>query len=582
MTKPVYEIGLVLSGAISAGAYSAGVMDFIIEALDAYDAAKTRPDWDGPTHDVRIPIMGGASAGGMTAAIAALHAFHKPEHVWPGQPLPEPAANRLYSSWVRDIDISRLLETTDLDGDNWEKGLRSLLCCDVIDEIVAKAFTLSGAQRQPKWVGRGGDGVLRVVFTLTNLRGVPYSFQLFGSNDARRYGMLNHGDYLDFAVGVGPNGAPGAYALDIRQTNTGDWDLYRAGAKATGAFPIGLAPRFISRKATDYWSSLRVGVEHDAGFTPVYPDEWVKTVEPYDFVSADGGTIDNEPLELVRRYLAGPTGRNERSAERADRSVIMISPFPNLQKTTYEGRGERIVDIAPRLLSTLIDQARFKPDELILAENERVYSRYMIAPERPGNNNPESKLYPIACGVLGGFGGFLHESFRHHDYLLGRRNAQAFLRANFSLPVVNPLFSEFPVDWHKKWLVRDIDSGALRLHEMEIGPPQPGLPIIPLTPELLKEIVIGEADWPKPQLLENDRPAARALKAKIDTRAGRVVDVLVDHDLRDMISGWFGWAKRQGAKYFGADILSTKFKEAVFGPGGAIDSVRNAFYPTKF
>jgi Patatin-like phospholipase len=581
MTKPVYEIGLVLSGAISAGAYSAGVMDFLIEALDAYEAAKARPDWDGPTHDVRIPIMGGASAGGMTAAIAALHAFHKPEHVWPGRPLPEPAANRLYSSWVRDIDISRLLETSDLDGDNWQRGLRSLFCCDVIDEIVSNAFKLAGEQRQPNWVGRGGDRVLRVFLTLTNLRGVPYSFQLFGSDDARRYGMLNHGDYLDFSVGVGPNGAPGSYALDIRNTDTADWELYRTGAKATGAFPVGLASRFISRKETDYWRSLRVGIERDAGFTPVYPDDWAQTVRPYEFVSVDGGTIDNEPLELVRRHLAGPAGRNERSAEKADRSVIMISPFPNLQKTTHEGRGERIIDIAPRLLSTLIDQARFKPDELILAEDERVYSRYMIAPEREGNNNPESKLYPIACGVLGGFGGFLHESFRHHDYLLGRRNAQAFLRANFSLPVVNPLFAEFPAAQHEKWLVRDIVGGALRMHDTAAGP-QPGLPIIPLTPELLTPIEIGAADWPRPQLLDNDQPAARALGAAIDTRAARVVGALVDHDLKDMLSGWFGGLKRMGARYFGADILSTKFKAAVFGPGGAIENVKSAFFPTEF
>lgn len=140
MSVPTYEIGVVLSGAISAGAYSAGVMDFLIEALDAYEAAKSRPDWDGPTHDVRIPIMAGASAGGMTAAIAALHTFRRPDHVWPGQAPPADTRNRLYSSWVRDIDILRLLETTDLDGAKASSGVKSALCCDVIDEIVTNAF----------------------------------------------------------------------------------------------------------------------------------------------------------------------------------------------------------------------------------------------------------------------------------------------------------------------------------------------------------------------------------------------------------------------------------------------------------
>jgi hypothetical protein len=35
-----FDIGLVLAGAISAGAYSAGVVDFLIEALDAWEDAK--------------------------------------------------------------------------------------------------------------------------------------------------------------------------------------------------------------------------------------------------------------------------------------------------------------------------------------------------------------------------------------------------------------------------------------------------------------------------------------------------------------------------------------------------------------
>ena len=50
---PTFEIGFVLAGAISAGCYSAGVMDFIIEALDDYYAEKDKPGWNGPKHDVQ-------------------------------------------------------------------------------------------------------------------------------------------------------------------------------------------------------------------------------------------------------------------------------------------------------------------------------------------------------------------------------------------------------------------------------------------------------------------------------------------------------------------------------------------------
>ena len=35
-----FEIGLVMGGAVSAGAYTAGVLDFLFETLDAWEAAK--------------------------------------------------------------------------------------------------------------------------------------------------------------------------------------------------------------------------------------------------------------------------------------------------------------------------------------------------------------------------------------------------------------------------------------------------------------------------------------------------------------------------------------------------------------
>ena len=37
-----FEIGLVMAGAISAGAYTAGVIDFLIQALDEYEKAKIK------------------------------------------------------------------------------------------------------------------------------------------------------------------------------------------------------------------------------------------------------------------------------------------------------------------------------------------------------------------------------------------------------------------------------------------------------------------------------------------------------------------------------------------------------------
>jgi hypothetical protein len=71
--------------------------------------------------------------------------------------------------------------------------------------------------------------------------------------------------------------------------------------------------------------------------------------------------------------------------------------------------------------------------------------------------NTEALKYPIASGALGGFSGFLHESFRQHDYLLGQRNAQAFLRWNFALPETNVLFADFKARTDQ-WYVRNADG----------------------------------------------------------------------------------------------------------------------------
>ena len=71
---------------------------------------------------------------------------------------------------------------------------------------------------------------------------------------------------------------------------------------------------------------------------------------------------------------------------------------------------------------------------------------------------------PIASAVLGGFGGFLHHSFRRHDYLLGRRNAQAFLKWGFALPETNPLFDDFKVgreDWYVRKAGTDESRGTV-------------------------------------------------------------------------------------------------------------------------
>jgi hypothetical protein len=103
-----FELGIVMAGAVSGGAYTAGVMDFLIEALDAWENAKNDGQ-DVPSHDVRIKVMTGTSAGAMNTALAAVMLNEDFEHV---REVPAPpgaaAKNKAYKSWVVDIDIKKM------------------------------------------------------------------------------------------------------------------------------------------------------------------------------------------------------------------------------------------------------------------------------------------------------------------------------------------------------------------------------------------------------------------------------------------------------------------------------------------
>jgi predicted acylesterase/phospholipase RssA len=62
-----YEIALVMAGAISAGAYTAGVVDYLLEALMHYQKVRKQFAEDHPgksLHNVQIRVISGASAGG--------------------------------------------------------------------------------------------------------------------------------------------------------------------------------------------------------------------------------------------------------------------------------------------------------------------------------------------------------------------------------------------------------------------------------------------------------------------------------------------------------------------------------------
>lgn len=519
-----FELGLCMAGAVSAGAYTAGVLDLLIEALDAFAAEKARRQAAGeaPLHEVRLAVLGGASAGGMCAALGAVFLDAAFPHVTPGADAAAKAANPLYDAWVRRIDMRRLLGTDDLE----DGRIASALDCLVLDEIVE---TLLDARQDMAAAARPWlADPLRVMLTLANLRGVPYALR-FGGEGFSHF-MWRHADYLRFVVPRGARGqaGPDETLLDrFRPRGDPMRELFKAATLGTGAFPAALRPRVIRRPRDDYAfrallhprSRLAEEIDPTVDPLPVWarecmPDWDEGAAEEYRMLCVDGGAMDNEPIELVRRALAGWNGRNPRAGREADRAVILVDPFANKEQPGPDGEVGLVGAILP-LFNALVRNSRFKAEDLALAASPDTYSRFLIAPSRgvrwraPG---------AIAAGYLGGFMGFFSEAYRHHDFMLGRRNARSFLMRHLVLPMGNPLFAG------GRWSQADVGRHLVRRTP---DGPEDHLPVVPLFGRLARrdDPAADDAVEPMPAWPAG-RFNAKDIAGPIAERAHRVAELV--------------------------------------------------------
>lgn len=583
-SRPCFQIGLTMAGAISAGAYSAGVVDFLLEALDAIEdvragnAARVKALTEGnhagmkpvfdPPHEVQISTMSGTSAGSMVTAIVATILGTRVAPVGPTRKATDAGAtgNPLYDAWVQDIHYDKLLSIGDLAGG---AHVLSLLNSDQLGAIVAQTLRFAS---HDDYVRPYVAEAFPVYFCISNLRGVRYSLQLnVDRGVASEYQMSLHADWMGFNWSKDALEREGLVSVAPAATQDA-WTTLGNAALASGAFPIGLASRDLKRRFVDYiqrdWfipgALLPPTRRLDANGNPVMPADspqsWVshageyEKIPPldkatdfpggiYDFLNVDGGIFDNEPIELARRELAGTLERNPRDGLIADRAVILIDPFPNLFDLDphYDAAKERdLLEVVKSLLPAMIAQARFKLDELALIKDPSVASRYAIMPIRYDTQDKPEK-YAIASGALGGFGGFLSKEFRHHDYMLGRRNCQRFLSNHFMLPadfeagIVNPLFAGWTDPaLRKAFEVRDDYVGADGVTRQVAY-----LPIVPLLGKLASSDYAALPPWPaRPFDLHRD-----ALKTAILARADALKGSLVAQYQP-------AWVLNLGMKYF--------------------------------
>lgn len=539
--KPVFRLSLAMSGAVSAGAYTAGVLDFLIRALTEWEVGKSDD-----AHNVRLVAFAGASAGGITAALGTVAlAYGLTYETAPDgrrmlapRQMPRSAGGtiecvlpKLYTTWVvrprMVADASGGPDLLSLEDLHEAGEVRSLLNWKALDRIRDEAL------QPPEHPGNGGPcpflaDPFHVYLTVSNLRGIPYEV----GRDDDVYHMLDHGDRIHYRIeGIGSDASVAsdwAGQDPYRQLSVAElissggrapgWQHLGTAALATAAFPLGLSARVLRSTLADFHNRLWPAYMASADvINPSFPDKFPAESD-FGFVNVDGGMINNDPFEFARYTVLAnwrdPNGRNERDLAKADRAVVMISPFPEGPRfDPNDPLDSGLVAVIKRMLPTLIQQARFKPSELAAAAEPGIASRWIIAPRRSAHGPEPASSAAIACGLLGGFGGFLDQSFREHDYQLGQRNCQKFLMDGLCMDAVNPAVSGAPA----------AVQGALEKR-----------PVIPL---------MGSAQAPVP-LPDWPRMAAESfatVMSRIGERADAVLKLILSREKGSRVIQWGLW-----------------------------------------
>src|SRR5262245_48655436 len=535
--KPeTFELGLVLAGTLTAGAYTAGVLDYLLEALDAWQRAKDDKSPHAPGHEVVISTLAGASGGGINGEIFLRAAGWQ----FPHGPHKD---NPFYSFWLGSSTFDQLLMPGPANG---IPGLSSLLNCSSIDvhasktiEFVGNPLGTGGSPRERAYL----SDPLRLFVTVGNLSGVPYKIKLAGET-ALSHTLCAHGDFMRFALAIkggvanNPQYRPDELALRSTAPAGTPWTYLRDAAVATSAIPFAFLARPLVRQliASAYRAVAVPGDKCESEVVQLVPD-WKEllTGEPdprqTTFLNVDGGTFNNEPLELVRTALAGFVGRNDRKPAEADRAVILIDPFSDPETLDRPQQGS-LAEVAGALLTAFIQQARFKPEDIALAYAEKVYSRFLIAPVGPGPKGVGAVgERAIAGSALGGFAGFVDPSFAKYDFRLGRVNAHKSLAEHLALPLEdakkNPVFKD-------KWTGDQIREYAFTSNGI------PYLPVIPLMPHL-RERKPELPDWPRLDVVPDLHDAIEARLQSVYELA--IAEIRLPWWKKAILKAylWFGW-----------------------------------------
>ena len=306
------RLAITISGAVSLGAYEAGVLYEMLQALTAHNAANAGDE----SKQIEIDVLTGASAGGMSAAILAQKLLFQPSR------LTEEQDNDLYLPWVRDVDLAGLLNTA-ADEPSDHSILSSDLVESVADRYLVEPYT-QGLNMQDEQRHPAAAEKIILGMALSNLNGIDYGLGLSTG------GQMPYTRFQDQLIITVDTADPSCDSADF-------WRPIQAAAVSCGAFPFAFRVKELLRHASDYTK----------------PDPLEPLAGSARFAYTDGGTFQNEPIALAKRLVDQIDAHTF-----PDRHYLFIAPaMRNSAHNNMTAADASYIPTAKALVNAVFNQA---------------------------------------------------------------------------------------------------------------------------------------------------------------------------------------------------------------------------------
>ena len=282
------RLAITVSGAVSLGSYEAGVLYEVLYAVGQHNQnPQTAED-----EKIYIDVLTGASAGGMSVALAASKLLYDADA------LSDPYQNTLYQAWVVDIDVDALLTFQKEEAPDC-----SIFSSDLISTLAARYLSarygngVTPAQNMHPAIGP--DRSLRLGLALSNLNGIDYGRT-----------TLDGGEFIYSRF-------QDEYCRTLTETddNQSAWQPIQQAAVACGAFPFAFRPQDFQRTRAEF-------ANPDLVTDNLGPD-------PLTFTYTDGGVFQNEPLGLAKNFVDDIDNHLNSDS----RAYLFVCPDPKMSNT---------------------------------------------------------------------------------------------------------------------------------------------------------------------------------------------------------------------------------------------------------